>query len=132
MANPKGNPQYLTAPRFKKGQSGNPGGKPKKRPITDEYANLADQPLPEKLRQQLQTKLGVKLAPGTTFSQSVAIRRYLEAMGYKMETGGTKAAKEIRESMEGKAPQRIEITQAPKTEIRIRVKFDRSKKVPSE
>ena len=29
MANPKGNPASLTAPRFKPSESGNPGGKPK-------------------------------------------------------------------------------------------------------
>ena len=109
---------------FKPGQSGNPGGRPKKRPITDEYFQLADQPLPEKLRTKLARDFGINLAAGTTWSQASALRRFLEATGIKIEEGGTKAAKEIRESIEGKSPQRIEVSGPERKEITIQVKFD--------
>ena len=33
--------------RFKPGQSGNPGGRPKRRPISECYLELAELPLPE-------------------------------------------------------------------------------------
>jgi hypothetical protein len=44
MPNPTGNPQTLTAPRFVKGQSGNPGGEPASRKrLTSRFLNaLAD------------------------------------------------------------------------------------------
>jgi Family of unknown function (DUF5681) len=36
--------------RFKPGASGNPGGRPKKRPISERYEELAELELPEKER----------------------------------------------------------------------------------
>ena len=45
MANPKGNPETLTAPRFKPSESGNPGGKPvgARNRLTRQFLNaLAD------------------------------------------------------------------------------------------
>jgi Family of unknown function (DUF5681) len=124
--NRKGTPANL-APRWVKGQSGNPAGRPKKRPITDEYFDLADKPLPEKLRKKLERDFGIKLPPGITWSQTAALRRFMEACGIKIEKGGTRAAKEIRESIEGKAPERLEITGPERKEITILVKYDRTK-----
>lgn len=105
---------------FKKGQSGNPGGRPKKRPITDEYFALADRPIPEKLRKKLQPKFDVDLWEGITFCQVGALRRFLDSMA----EGGYLASKEIRESIEGKAPERLEITGPERKEITIRILRD--------
>src|SRR5215471_19622836 len=127
MANPNPNRKGL-APQWQKGQSGNPSGRPKKRPITDEYFWLADQEIPEKMRKQLETKFGLILPKGATFAKMTAIRRFMEAMGLKPEQGGTRAAKEIADRMEGKPPQRLEISGPEKKEISILVKFDRKKK----
>lgn len=109
---------------FPPGTSGNPGGRPKKRPITDEYFDLADKPIPEKLRAKLQKKYCVDLPQGITFSQMNALARYLDAM----EPDGQTSSKEIREAMEGKAPMRLEISGPQRQEITIRLVDDRTKK----
>ena len=110
--------EHLKSTRWKKGQSGNPGGRPKKRPITDEYFELADKPLPKALCKKLD------LPEGTTFSQANAIMRYADAL----EKGGHMSSKEIREAIEGKAPQRLEISGPERKEISIKVSFDRKTK----
>jgi hypothetical protein len=122
----KGRIENLTHPRWKKGESGNPGGRPKRLPITDEYRNLADQPLPEKLRARIQKKFGVKLSEDATWSSTVSLRLFLQAIGEKPERGAARSAKEIREATEGKALQRIELMPNVKTVYQILIKYDRS------
>lgn len=109
---------------WKPGQSGNPSGRPKTKPITDEYFRLADQPIPEKLRKKLAKKWDVAIRDGATYSEVNAIMRYLNAF----EPGGHTSSKEIRESIEGKAPERIEISGPERKEITIRVLRDRLKR----
>lgn len=107
MANPKGNPESIAPYRFRPGQSGNPGGRPKKQPITSEYEKLSDKTLPEKLRNILNDQCGEELLPeGSTFAQGNAVRRYLDAL----EKGDTSAAREIREAIEGKSKVRVEVS----------------------
>jgi hypothetical protein len=97
MANPRGNPQNLIP--FKPGQSGNPSGRPKRRPISDAYEAVADLPLPEDLRAKL------KLPKGAKYRDAVALRQFQMAI----IKGNSPAAKEIREAIEGKATQRVEL-----------------------
>ncbi len=97
MANPKGNPQNLIP--FKPGQSGNPSGRPKRRPISDAYEAVADLPLPEELRAKL------KLPKGAKYRDAVALRQFQMAI----LKGNAPSAKEIREAIEGKATQRVEL-----------------------
>lgn len=84
-----------------KGVSGNPSGRPKKRPISDEYERIADCPLPDEIRKKLRMK------KGTTFREALAVRTFYAAM-----RGQSAAAREIREAIEGKATQRLELTGA--------------------
>lgn len=112
---------------FKPGQSGNPGGRPKKRPITDEYFALTNKAIPEKLRKKLQKKWGIELEKGITFAQMNALRRSLDAL----EQGGHTSSKEIREAIEGKAPERLEISGPERKEITIRILHDRKKRASS-
>jgi hypothetical protein len=83
--------------RFKPGQSGNPGGRPKKRPISDRYAELAEVLIPEKDR----IKHG--LPKGATYGQMLAVAVFNAALA-----GEINAAREIREAVEGKTGQRQE------------------------
>jgi hypothetical protein len=106
---------------FPKGVSGNPGGRPRKRPITDEYFALANVEVPDKILKAL------KLPKGLTFSQANALRRFLDAMS----KNGNQSSKEIREAIEGKAPMRLEITGTERKEITILVKHDRRKELSS-
>jgi hypothetical protein len=75
--------------------SGNPGGRPKKRPISDRYHAFAEQLLEERAR------IALGLPKDTTNADALTIQQF--RAGFK---GNTPAAREIREAIEGKATQR--------------------------
>ena len=87
----KGNPH-----RFAPGQTGNPGGRPRRKPISERYEFIAEIVLPEKDRKRL------KLAKGSTYADAAAFQQFLAAMA-----GDTTAMREIREAIEGKATIRV-------------------------
>jgi hypothetical protein len=82
-------------PPWKPGESGNPSGRPKKRPISDLYAEFAERPVPEKLRRAL------GLAKGATFAEAQTVSIFIAACN-----GNVQAAREIREGIEGKTNER--------------------------
>jgi hypothetical protein len=77
--------------KWKPGQSGNPGGRPRKRPITERYAEFAEHPVDEKTRKAL------KLDEGATLADAAIGRLFQGAI-----EGDRDALKEIREGIEGK------------------------------
>jgi len=93
-------------PPWKPGESGNPSGRPKRRPITDSYIEMARQKMPLEMCKQL----GMK--PGSTYAQAVARAQFIKAM-----KGEVRNASEIREAIEGNATQRVkhEIVDKPLT-----------------
>lgn len=95
--NPQGNSKNLRPPWRKGEPSPNPSGKPKRLPISDSYALLADEPIPESDRKLLETK-GISLEPGATYASALARQNWIKAI-----EGDTRAAKEVREATEGKA-----------------------------
>jgi hypothetical protein len=97
MANKKsrGNKANLRPP-WKPGQSGNPSGRPKRRPITDSYIEQARQKMPAEMCRQLGMKAG------STFGQAMARGQFIKAI-----KGEAKNANEIREAIEGSATQRL-------------------------
>lgn len=119
--NRNGTPANLKPFKPGKEWTGNASGRPKKRPITDEYFALANVEIPEVIRKAL------KLPKGLTFSQANALRRFMDALGKH----GHQASKEIREAIEGKAPMRLEITGTERREITITVIHDRKKEQSS-
>src|SRR5271156_3164991 len=88
--------EHLKPFHWKPGQSGNPGGRPKKKPISDRYEYIAEIKLPEDVRALL------KLAPGSTYADAAALQQFRSAI-----KGDTSAIREIREAIEGKATQTI-------------------------
>ena len=98
--NKNGTPRNLRPPWRKGEGSPNPSGRPKRLPISDTYALFAREPIPESVRKAMR-KRGVNLEPGATFAEAVCLQMLMKAMA-----GDPKAAKEIRESVEGKAAQR--------------------------
>lgn len=92
----RGHPATLRPP-WKPGESGNPSGRPKRRPITDLYEKQLDQRLPEPLR----LKLG--LQEGATYGHALAFRQVQMAI-----MGETPAAREITDRIEGKSVARME------------------------
>ena len=85
---------------FKPGQSGNPTGRPRARPITERYANLAETPIEETERKKL------NLPEGATYADALAFAIFERAM-----KGDIAAIREIREALEGKTEKSLADTQ---------------------
>ena len=96
--------------RFKPGVSGNPGGRPKKRPISDRYAELAQEEVPEKVR----IKFG--RPEGATFADALVMVMFKSAL-----EGNTHAVREIRESIEGKIVQRQETIKPKQRTMKVQI-----------
>jgi hypothetical protein len=103
------NEQNLKPPWKKGDPSPNPGGRPRRRPISDRYAAIAELPLEENIR------LAMKLPEGATYGDAVALSQMRAAI-----KGKTDAAREVREAMEGKATQRVELAGPDSLEDEIR------------
>jgi hypothetical protein len=102
----------------KPGEVRNPAGVNRKRPITDEYFRASLEPIPANLIARFNRSWHAKLLkPGDTWARAIAIRACFEA-GFN---SSIRAMREIRESMEGKAPQRLEITGAERKVITLRI-----------
>jgi hypothetical protein len=82
------------------GQSGNPSGRPRKRPISDRYAEMVETTLPNDVRAAL------RLPEGATYGDAIALAQARQAIKGKPE-----AAREIREAIEGKSTQRDQETE---------------------
>jgi hypothetical protein len=78
--------------QWQPGQTGNPGGRPKKKPITDRYLRIVETELPDDIRRALD------LPRGATFGDAIALARARQAI-----RGETAAAKEMREAIEGRS-----------------------------
>jgi hypothetical protein len=71
-----------------------------------EYYKTSQEPIPEHLRLELNKKLGADVVqPGDTWARANALSQHYEAAC----NGLTPAARELREAVEGRAAQRIEL-----------------------
>jgi hypothetical protein len=95
--------------RFKPGVSGNPGGRPKRRPISERYAEFAERPLPEKDR----IKHGVP--KGGTYGDAFAMVMFKAALEGKAD-----AAREIREAIEGRTAPRQDANSSAELRVIVR------------
>jgi len=98
----RGRTENILPHRWPKGVSGNPGGRPRKRPVTELYAILGEiktEQLPKSVRKKL------KLIDGLSLHANAALGIFGAAV-----KGSHGAAKEIREAIEGKSTQRVELT----------------------
>jgi hypothetical protein len=90
-------PESLRPYRWQKGQpSPNPGGRPKRAPISDAYARHVENPLPDDLRRKL------RLPKGASWADAMALGQLRSAV-----KGNTVAAKEIADRIEGRVTQPI-------------------------
>lgn len=85
--------------RFRRGESGNPGGRPKRRQWTDALERFGDQPLPEPVR------LALKLPRSATWVDAGTVAAFRQVI-----KGNVQALKEVIDRVEGKAAQRIEVS----------------------
>jgi hypothetical protein len=116
--NPNGTPKNLRQPWRKGEPSPNPSGRPKRLPISHSYALLADEPIPESDRKVL-TQKGLSLEAGATYAGALARQNWIKAIA-----GDTRAAKEVREAIEGKAGLRPAVPEGVQ-EVKIRVVYDK-------
>ena len=95
MAPPENRPKNRVPPpgehRWKRGQTGNPGGRPKKKPLTDAYARILKRQVPA----YVVRKLGLKGHP--TYAEMIAMALAKEAIKGKVQ-----AASEMADRVEGR------------------------------
>jgi Family of unknown function (DUF5681) len=92
---------------WKKGQSGNPGGRPK-RLITDAYEAQLIQPVKGDNQKR-------------TYAELIAAAQIRKAL-----RGNTMAAKEVTDRIEGKTRQAADVGLAPLPDLNLRVRFVKS------
>jgi hypothetical protein len=102
-------------PPWRPGESGNPAGRPRRRPISDAYDELLQRLAPEKLRRELD------LSEGATYADALAATLINAAC-----KGRVAEAREIREAVEGKAGERPKEISGP---IEIRITYDDPPKI---
>jgi hypothetical protein len=117
--NPKGTRKNLKP--FSPGVSGNPGGRPKKRPVSNRYIYFLEQPLRDSVPEERAVRIKLGLAPGATCGDAAAVMQIRRAI-----SGKTEAVREIREAIEGKAPQRIELTGEEDGQVDLTISVDQS------
>ncbi|MGA7918572.1 MAG: DUF5681 domain-containing protein [Candidatus Acidiferrales bacterium] len=83
--------------QWEPGCSGNPSGRPKKKPITDRYHRIVETELPDDICRALD------LPRGATFGDAIALAQARQAI-----KGETAAAKEIREAIEGRSIEQVD------------------------
>jgi hypothetical protein len=115
---------------IKPGEVRNPLGINRKRPWSDRYSQRSEDPIPEKIRRQFNHQMGQEVLPkGSTWADAAVLRRHMEAL----MDGGTPAAKEIADRIEGKPPQRMEIVGTERKVVTLEVIFrKKSSQTPSE
>lgn len=109
----RGCPENLRLYQWRKGQpSPNPGGRPKKAPISEAYAHHVGEPLPDDIRSKL------KLPKGATWADAIALGQIRSAL-----KGNSVAAKEIADRIEGRVPLPMEVETPEDKEVRIVVEY---------
>jgi len=91
-------------PPWKKGESGNPNGRPKRKPITQAYEAVINQRLPAHLREIKLGRHTLELPEGATFADLIALGQAAAAI-----KGNTAAAEEIANRLEGKVAMELDV-----------------------
>ncbi len=117
-ADKKKQAEWLAPYHWKPGQSGNPTGRALKKPITDRYKEAIETELPDEVR----IKLGLK--PGSTMGDAIARRMSIRAIDGR---DAVNAAKEVREAIEGRAPQALDLKHSGKIQIDVVYQDERKK-----
>ena len=87
----------------RKGQSGNPKGRPRKQPITTELERTGNSPCPPSIRRLL-AKLGIKLEERATWNEALVCALYHKAV----TSSDVGVAREILDRLESKLRPQLE------------------------
>ena len=91
-------PPGMVEKMWKPGQSGNPGGRPKRKVLTDAYTALLDQNIPPDLARKLQ------ISESSTYAEVIAMALVREAV-----KGKVNAAAELADRAEGRVMERVQV-----------------------
>jgi len=106
----------------RKGEVRNPQGI-NKRPFSDLYFAVSQEIVPEWKRRQLNKEAGGPLHPkGTTWAEA-----HSRALHAKAADGDVSAVRELADRVEGRAPERLQITGNTKQMVTITIRHDRQK-----
>jgi hypothetical protein len=97
-------PGGITGKGFMPGRSGNPSGRPRRLPITDRYAVIAELPVPDYLLRALKLSEAEKQEI-KTYGDALALNQFRAGI-----RGKTEAAREIADRVEGRARQTVEVS----------------------
>lgn len=100
----RGGARNLTSRKFQPGTSCNPGGRPKKLPITDYLLTQLEMPVPAAMKERLPSMFAELHGEGATFGQLLAFNAIAEAA-----RGNLKALSTILERVEGKVSQTMNV-----------------------
>lgn len=118
------------APQIQPGQVLNPQGINRKRPYADRQYELSERILPKTIRDKInlayEKQYGEKemLKAGATFADGFLLRQALEAL----VKPAVQITAEWQDRLEGRAPQRIDVTGMERQEITIVVVEEKSEK----
>lgn len=104
---PRITPQNILT-RWKPGFCPNPGGRPKKLPVSEAYRKI--------LEMQSADGQQVRLPPGATNAEVMAVGQFMAAFN-----GSANSAREMREAIEGRSPLRVELTNADQAELVVKI-----------
>jgi hypothetical protein len=88
----------ITGKGFMPGQSGNPSGRPKRKPLSDAYSALLGQTVPPEIARQL------RISETSTYAEVVAMALLKEAV-----KGKVNAAAELADRVEGRVMERVQV-----------------------
>jgi hypothetical protein len=91
--------------QWKPGQSGNPGGRPRNKPITTVYQDGMNEKLPAELRKVRVGRATVILPEGATYLDWISLGQCIEA-----GRGKPAAAREIADRLEGGVAKPVEVS----------------------
>jgi hypothetical protein len=83
----------------------NPGGRPRRKPLTEAYQDRMNEKLPAALRKVRVGRVTVTLPEGATYLDWISLGQCIEA-----GRGNPATAREIGDRLEGKVAQQIELT----------------------
>ena len=111
----RSNVENLIPYQFKPGESGNPGGRPKKRPITDYVREQLENQIPTAMRAKLPAAFVEVYGESATFGQMLAFQ-----MVAKAATGEMHAMREVLDRVEGKVSQRLASDETNSIQLTVR------------
>jgi hypothetical protein len=103
--NNRGNLNNLIPHQFKPGESGNPGGRPKKLPITDYIFDQLEKPIPAAMKAKLAPAFAEVFGENATVGEMLAFKLIAQAAKGNMQAMNT-----IMNRVEGRVSEKVSLS----------------------